>query len=248
MSDSDSSPPDGGESPDPRHPTRPLLGMALVLMPVLGVIVVTLAYVVTFGFGVAGRQARGSEITWRFSGCPEARPLLEARLADVGLQADWSDERGGFLVTTQLTGDPAVDAGLPATLTTPGDLEIRAGRTVLGTTDDVTDASVRMDLFMVPYVLLSLDDDAAQRVKENVRADPQGKMTFHVDGEKIGWQSNTNPVSVGKLEVNLEMDGDERARMHAVASWSVVLDHAPLPCRVTFEGEVAPAGGSRGGG
>ncbi|MEM6931601.1 MAG: hypothetical protein AAF602_32015, partial [Myxococcota bacterium] len=188
MSDSVPPPPPGPENDeDPRIPSRPLWGFALVLAPVFGVIVVTIAYVVTFGFGMAGRGAAGSEVTWRFSGCEEAQPLLEARLDDIGLPATWTAEPGGFVVTTQLTGDAEVDESLPDTLTTPGDLQIRGTREVLATTEDVTEASVRLDLFMVPSVLLALDDAAAQRVKDNVRAEPEGRMTFHVDGRLIGW-------------------------------------------------------------
>lgn len=238
MSDSDPTPPSpvSGDD-DPRIPTRPLLGLGLVMLPVVGVILVAIAYVVTWGFGLAGRQAAGETVTWRFSGCEAAQVVLEARLADVGLDAEWEAIAGGYTVTTQLTGDATVDESLPATLTTPAVLEVRAGSEVLATTADVIDASVRMDVFMVPYVLLSVDEDAAERVKQYVRSDPEGRMTFHVDGQPIGWQSSSNPVSIGELEINLVLEGDERARMQAVASWSVILDHAPLPCDVTFRGE-----------
>jgi len=241
MSDSDPSPPPGvSGDDDPRIPTRPLWGILLVLIPIVGVIAVAIAYAVTWGFGMAGRAARGETVTWRFSGCEAARPLLEDRLADVGLDGTWASAANGYTVTTRLTGDESVDQSLPATLTTPAALEVRGGDEVLATSEDVTDASVRMDLFMVPSVLLSLDPPAAERVKEHVRAVPDGKMTFHVDGERIGWQSNTNPVAVGELEINLDLEGDEQARMRAVASWSVILDHGPLPCPVAFRGETVP--------
>jgi len=246
MSDSDpnASSQASGED-DPRIPTRPLFGFILVLMPIVGVFLVTIAYVVMWSLGLAGRSAQGEEVTWRFSGCEAALPLLEARLDDVGLSATWTSTSGGYTVTTQLTGDETVDEGLPAMLTTPADLEIRAGDQVLATSADVTDASVRMDIFMVPFVLLKVDEDAAERIKVHVRQDPEGKMAFHVDGRKIGWQSNANPVAIGELEVNLELEGDEKDRMQAVASWSVTLDHGPLPCSVTFRGETVPVGRAR---
>lgn len=245
MSDTERTDPDDGSIPpgdDPRIPTRPLWGFALVLAPVVGVFLVGLAYVVIGSLGLAGRSAQGAAVTWRFDGCHDARPFLEARLADVGLPAEWSDAPGGYAVKTQLTGDEAVDRALPETLVRRSKLEVYGGDAVLLDSADVTEASVRMDVFMVPYVLLSLDEGAAQRVKQHVRADPEGRLSFVVDGRTIGWQSNRNPVEVGSLEINLELDGDEQARMQAAAEWSVVLDHGPLPCTVNFRGETPDPG------
>ena len=101
---------------------------------------------------------------------------------------------------------------------------------------DVSDASVRMDLFMVPYLLLRLEDAAAQRIKAHVRAHPQGKLRFEIDGQDVGWQSNQNPVAVGELEMSPDLPSltEEAARMHAVAAWSITVDH-PLPCPVQLQ-------------
>ncbi|MEN0066780.1 MAG: hypothetical protein AAGA48_31905 [Myxococcota bacterium] len=245
MSTSDPSSSPGWLDPDdPRLPSRPLWGIALALLPVIGVFLVVVAYAVIVGLGTSARSLEGAEVTWRFEGCEAAQPLLEARLDEVGLPATWTAVDGGYTVKTQLTGNPVVDDTLPGTLTTPAALEVRAGDEVLATSADVVDAGPRADIFMVPYVLLRLDDDAGERIKNHVRSDPKGRMTFHVDGKSIGWQSNTNPVSVGELEINLTLEGDEEARMHAVAAWSVTLDHGPLPCPVTFAGPTAaPAPG-----
>ena len=204
----------------------------ILSLPILGVGVVFVLYGIMWSMGLSGRAAKGEVVELAFDGCAEAQPLIEARLADIGLtEATWRSVSGGFAVQTRLTGDPQVDATIPATLATPGALEVRADGTVIATNADLTEATVRMDLFMVPYVLLHLDADAAQRAQDAMRADPTGKLAFFVDGEDIGWQSNQNTVAKGNLEVSLHIT-DEEARMHAVAAWSVVLDHGPLPCGV----------------
>ena len=216
---------------DPRIPSRPLWGLAILTLPILGIFVMFIAYGVMWGLGLSGRQAAGEPVTLTFEGCPEARPLLEARLADMGLSGEWTSTASQIQVTAALTGDPEVDANIPDTLASPGALEIRADGEVVATNANVTEASVRMDLFMVPYVLLHLDPPAADRVRDFVRADPEGKVRFWVDGQEIGWQSNSNPVAKGDLEINPAIP-DELERMHAVAAWSVTLDHGPLPCTV----------------
>ena len=220
------------EPDDPRIPSRPLWGLAILSLPILGIFVVFTGYAVMWWLGLAGRSATGEPVTMAFQGCAEARPFMEARMVEMGLDGVWEAGPSGFSVTAQLTGDEEVDAGLPAVLASVGALEIRGGDQVLATHADVRDATVRMDLFMVPYVLFHLEDPAAQRIRENVREDPGGKLEFFVDGAKVGWQSNQNPLPVGHLEMNPEIS-EEQERMRAVANWAVTLDHGPLPCPVT---------------
>lgn len=217
---------------DPRLQGRPLWGLAILSLPIFGVIAVSLAYVVMWSLGLSGRSASGAQAEIVFEGCADARAPIEARIADMGLSpTSWREVPGGFAVQTQLTGDPEVDARLPETLTLPGALQIRAGDQILATHEDLTDASVRLDLFMVSYVLLRLRDEAAQRIKRHVRAEPMGKLWLWVDGQRVAWQANQNPVAVGELELSPEIS-DEQERMYAVAAWAVVLDHGPLPCPV----------------
>ncbi|MBX2797264.1 MAG: hypothetical protein KTR31_06350 [Myxococcales bacterium] len=220
---------------DPRIPARPLWGLVILSLPVFGVIAVFIAYGIMWSLGLSGRAASGEPVELAFEGCAEARALLEARLQDMGLsEGEWSDTVGGFAVRTPLMGDPDVDGTVPDTLAMPGALEIRGGDEVLATNVDLSDATVRLDIFMVPYVLLRLHEDAAKRVRDHMRSDPRGQLRFWVDGVDVGWQSNSNPVALGELELspNASEDVDEQDRMQQVAAWSVVLDHAPLPCDV----------------
>lgn len=216
---------------DPRLPKRGLVGLLILSLPILGVLVMFVAYGIMWSLGTAGRGPEGESVVLGFRGCHEAQPLLEARLEDMGIPGSWTKTPDGFEVRATLTGESEVDEAIPQVLSTPARLEIRGGDQVLATNADLKEATVRMDLFMVPYVLLRLRDDAAERVRARAKEDPGGKLWFFVDGEEIGWQSNQNPVGRGDLEINVHQS-DEEQRMREVAAWSVTLDHAPLPCAV----------------
>lgn len=221
---------------DPNDPRlkgmRPAWGLAILTLPIVGVVIVAVGYGSLFLSGTRGRAADGPRVEWTFEGCPEARPLIEARVADMGLEAAFGDAPGGFVAELVLPGDPEVAAGVPATLTMPGALEVRGANELLVTNADLTDASVRVDLLMYPSTLLRLTPEAAERVKKHVRDLPKGELLFYVDGVRAGRQDNQNPVSVGEIELGLD-EGDDKTRMHRAAALSVVLDHGPLPCPVT---------------
>lgn len=218
---------------DPRLKQRPIWGLLILALPVVGVAVTFVLYAGMLWLGLSGRGASGDPIVLAFDACPEARPLLAARLQDMGLtDAAFEAQGDGVMITLTPTGDAEVDAQLPETLAMPGALQIRGGDLLLGTNADLIDATVRLDLMMTPSVLLRLKPPAAERLKDHVRSDPGGQLRFLVDGVQIGTQSNRNSVAVGELEIaSLDHPGD-RALMRAVAAWSVVLDHGPLPCAV----------------
>ena len=93
--------------------------MAILSIPIVGIGVVVVLYVVMWGLGTAGRAARGEPVELTYAGCPDARAVVAERVADMGLEASFTDRPGGFGMRARLTGDPDVDAGLPATLAQP---------------------------------------------------------------------------------------------------------------------------------
>jgi hypothetical protein len=216
---------------DPRLRQRPLWGLAILLLPILGVVFTFVAYGVMVGFGVRGRPAEGAQVTLAFTGCAEAAPVLADRLGDMGLDPEPHDVTEGFAFDVVLPADPEVAGRIPATLAAPGRLEIHGDGAVLATHADVTGASVRMDLMMTPSTLVNLSAASADRIVKHVRAHPEGRLVFVLDGVSIGTQSNRNPVGVGEVEIAPSGLGDEE-RWRAVAEWSVVVDH-PLPCEVS---------------
>lgn len=230
------------DSEDPRIANaRPGWALVVLAAPVAMVIVVGLAYGGLVAFGLAGRPATGPEVTLAFSGCPEARPFVEARVADMGLPATFSDDRGGFSARIVLPRDPYAAADVAPTLARTGAFEVLGGDEVLARNAQVTRASVRLDLSMTPTTLVDLGPDASVRVRDWVRAHPDAELEFRLDGETVGVQP-ARSVVIGEAEISPPIP-DDRARMRATAAWGVVIDHGPLPCPVTVAGGPAPAQG-----
>lgn len=215
---------------DPRLKTRPIWGLAILVLPIIGVVVVTAAYVVMVSLGLQGRSANGAPMEIELAACEEARSVVSDRLEEMGFQARLEPSPGGLVVRFDGPADPDVRATLPETLATPGLLELRGGDRVLATQEDVVDASVRLDAMMTGSTLIHLSSSAGDRVRAWVREQPTGQLDFYVDGERVGGQRN-DAVTVGEVEIAPPID-DDAQRLRAVAHWAVVIDH-PLPCRVT---------------
>jgi hypothetical protein len=232
---------------DPRVPSRPLWGLLILALPLVGLVLVVMGYGSVFLLGLQGRQAGGERVILWYGGCPEAKGAVVARLADMGLQAEelpvppGQTDKFGF--SLHLPSDPLAAASLPATLASPGRLELLAGSTVLADERDLREASVRMDLLTQPSLLLSLDEDATARVREHVGQDQQGELTLRIDNVAVASQSNERAVQEGGIELIPSREGkSERERWAAVAAWAVTVDHT-LPCSLTLleEGSAAAA-------
>jgi hypothetical protein len=188
---------------DPRVPSRPLWGLAILALPLVGLVIVALGYTALF---LVGLQA-------------EALPA----------EAD----RFGF--SLHLPTDPLAAASLASTLSSPGQLELLAGAQVLADHTDLLDASVRMDLLTQPSLRLALDEDASQRVREQVAQDAEGELTLRIDQVTVASQANKRAVHDDGIDLIPSREGkSERERWAAVASWAVTVDH-PLPCAVTLQ-------------
>lgn len=212
-----------------RHPGRGLIGLAILGIPIVLVVFVLVAYSGLFALGLGGRGGT-VPTTLSFTGCPAARPLVAARLDDMGYAAVGSDLPDGFAFTFDGPADPVVRASLPADLARTGRFEVREQGEVLATEADVTSATVRVDALMVPTTLVALSPEAAGRVGAVVRERPGGALDFYVDGERVGGQTH-QAVGVGEVEIAPPIT-DDGARLRATAAWAVVIDHAPLPCPV----------------
>ncbi len=222
------------DSDDPRiRNARP--GWALVVLgaPIALFALVVMAYTTLVGLGLRGRAAGGEQVTLHFEACSAARAVVEARLGEMGLDdAQLTDGPDGFDVAVTMPTDPDVATTVPSTLAAPGHLEVRHGPDVLATQDDLRDAGVRLDVFMIPSTLLRLDETTSERITGWVTDNPEAQLRFLLDGELIGTQNASNPVGYGELEIETHGLSD-RERMNASAAWAVILDHGPLPCAVT---------------
>lgn len=233
---------------DPRIPSRPLWGLAILALPLIGLVVVATAYLGMFVLGTRGRPASGEEVALWYEVPADcggadagaeavtsfvAAEVVEARLGDMGLKATALPAPAGapaFGFSVAMPADAAVAATIPSTLARPGLARLMGGEQLLADNSDIADASIRMDLLMQPSLLLRLDPDAAERVRSFVRGDPQGKITLLVDGEAVASQRNDRPVQVGEVELTPDDEAmDEQARWAALAELSVTVDH-PLAC------------------
>lgn len=214
---------------DPRLKTRPIWGLAILTLPIAGVVVVAVGYAGMVGLGLRGRAATGAPMEVQLEACDEARDVVVARLDEMGFASDVQRSPSGLVARFAGPADPEVRSSVPQTLATPGLLELRGGERVLATPDDVIDATVRLDAMMTASTLIRLSPTGAERVKAWVREQPAGQLDFFVDGTRVGGQRN-DAVSAGEVELAPSI-ADDTARLRAVAHWAVVIDH-PLPCRV----------------
>lgn len=218
---------------------RPLVGLAILVLPIAGVVATFIAYAVLVSAGLTGRQGRGEEIELRFLACEEAVAPIVARLSDMGLDAKTRPVPGGFVLEVAPPDDEAVAASIPATLVRAGKLEVLSGADLLATNADVVAAEPRLDLRMASYVVLRLTPEAASRVTSAVRADPGGSLTLRLDDVDVAQQPNGTPLARGEVEFAPHTD-DDVVRMRTIAEWAVVLDHGPLPCPVAVSRQEDP--------
>lgn len=216
---------------DPRLKMRPLVGLAILVVPIVGVIATFVAYGVLVSAGLTGRQARGGDVELRLLACEEAIAPIVGRLADMGLEAKTRPVPGGFVLNYAPPADAAVAESIPRTLVRHGKMEILWGKHLMATNAHVVSAEPRLDLRMASYVVVRLDTTAAMRVKDTVESDPRGWLTLRIDDVDVAEQPNATPLAEGEVEFAPKTDDDE-VRMRTIAEWAVLLDHGPLPCPV----------------
>ena len=211
--------------------SRPGWALVILAAPIALFIAVVVLYVGMVSLGLQGRAAEGAPIELMVETCPEALPVLEARLADVGLPFEAEEEGGGrYRVRTTGTGRADVDEALPAALLAPGRFALTYDGTTLIDNEGVEEATYRLDGMMDMWLLLDLDEAATDAVTEAVRSSKPGdRLDFLVDGVMVAMQPTHRSVQRGEVEGIPVDDMDQKTRMRRIAEWSMQIDH-PLPC------------------
>lgn len=211
--------------------SRPGWALVILAAPVALFIAVVVLYVGMVSLGLQGRAAEGAPIEVVVETCPEALPVLEARLADVGLPFEAREEGGGrYRVLTTGTGRADVDEALPSALLAPGRFALTYEGRELIDNDGVDEATYRLDGMMDMWLLLDLDDEATDTVTEAVRSSKPGdRLDFLVDGVMVAMQPTHRSVQRGEVEGIPVDEMDQKTRMRRIAEWSMQIDH-PLPC------------------
>lgn len=228
-------------------PRKPWVGLLIASLPIVGTAVMFLGYMGMFGLGFMGRQATGEQQQFAIDGCAQGQGVVAHRLQQMGLPATWqptispdaanADQPGPNSTTTlsmTLPGDPAIAARVPQTLTSPATLKVKIGDDVILTNEDLTSASVRLDLFMIPSTLLTVTDEASRRYRVAANKDMMATVSVFINDEKISEHRADHPMQPNEFEILLRDSDNDARRMQQVTDWSIVLSGAQPRCPVTI--------------
>lgn len=222
---------------------RGLLGLAMLTVPIVGIVVVGISYVVLYSMGAQGRMAEGPQVRIDFEACEQARPILKARVDWMGLPDPvWADTEGAWSVTTRLPAQrpdaPPVEEAVPATLAAPGVLEVREGNdgAVLVDRSGVASATVEMTFLDMPRAVVELDEAHAITLRDHMMAHFGDHVSYWLDGQRVMRRDNLPAIEDGRLEIILEGEVSDLTRLDFVAATALVVQHGPLPCPVRVLG------------
>jgi hypothetical protein len=158
--------------------------------------------------------ATGEVVNLSFVGCPEAAPVIAARLADYGMPA----EQHGMDFRVTLPGRmPDERTHIPAALAAPGVLAV----SIDGTPKAVTVKSVGVQLAFsgTPITLLMMSE-----------ALPEQGVSATIDGKKVDIEEVTGE------ELQLAGRAGQSDEAIRIATDRAVSVRYPLPCPVTVNG------------
>lgn len=228
------------EVPNTTRDLKARPGCFLLLIPVGLVMAIVVGYILMFASGIRGRPADGDRVEVAFTGCPAARPLIEERVALMGLgDPTFTDVPDGFVMAARMPADRRVAAGIPATLVRSGRFEVRvsgegADSKPLTTGEQVSGATVHfasMGGKSAGVTLIQLDGEASEILRKHMVGNPDGRVTWWLDGQPIGEKSNIPPEARGRLEIDAP-GADGVAQLEEAAARSILLEAGPLPCVV----------------
>jgi hypothetical protein len=222
-----------------RFSRRPLWGVLFSVLPIVSIIVVGSAYAALFWAGAEGRPADGPVQRVRFGACPEAGPVLQGRVADMGLgEVTWSAASGEIVLEARFPGDAAVANGIPTTLAKPGVLTVHDDADpskIIATNADVDSALPYLGFRAAPATLVQLKRDPAKRLREHMEANFHDAIAVSVDGEVVLRRKNMPSEPAGQLMIE-SLDASDPQVVAVAAERSIVLNHGPLPCPVQVLG------------
>ncbi len=214
---------------------QPRGGCVVLLAPTLMIGGLILGYAGLFVAGIVGRAPTGERVTVRFEACPEARPLLVARVEEMGLGApEWSDvldPPDGFRLVATYPADPVVAAAIPGTLATTGALSaVWADGVAVDL--PVESAIVRLDASANPRSAVVLTPAAKQAFLASRAAHPNEVAVVRLDGVEVGRIEVEDEFEDGQVDLP-GPDGTLADAMRVVAARTLTLNRGPLPCPVT---------------
>ncbi len=237
------------EELDETYKRRTLGGVLMLVIPAVTIAIVLFIYL---GFVVAGQKGHeptGAETLLTYQACEEARPLIEQRLAHIGLEdAVVEDAPGGFTIATTLPEDARSAATIPQDLALPGTFAVRPLATPTGepgeaflTESDIEFATVVQAFLDTPYAMIQLDDEGIKTLRDHMKAHAQEFLSLSVNGQHVTLRKNMPAEEDGQLQLHLSTNpnGSEATdldKLYYAASAAMSLEYGPLPCDVRLVG------------
>ena len=222
---------------------RGLGGVLMLAVPIVSIAIVGTAYLILLSYGLEGRDAAGELTTVTYDGCPEAAPVLTARLEAMGLpdlSVDASTD-GVLSVTARLPADERTASAIPRDLTRPGTFAIlpddpESGDAPLATRADLASAQISLAFFDVPKTTIQLKPEAADRVRSYMETHPEDGVRIFVDGEQISRRQSMPPEARGLFTLD-RVGRSDLERLEFAASTAIVIEHGPLPCELKLRAQ-----------
>ena len=203
----------------------------MLLLPVGASLFIIGSYFVMIVIGAMGSTPTGDRVRMSFATCPEAMPLIEARVAAMGL-GDPDTQQGAdqLTITATFPENPDVAASIPDTLSAPGRFEIRPE----GSTDVIVDNSHIVEVTLTlerlgdPLTIIRLGQDGARRLREHMEAEREGAIVVWIDDDLVVTRMNQPAVLEGLIDLRPHQATRE-ADIATAAERRVRLGY-PLPC------------------
>lgn len=221
---------------DPRLEPTKGAGCWFFVMPIAMAAILVGGYGTLCMAGWYGHPASGDRVELVFEACPEAKPVLEARVAEMGLGTpEWKLDGSTITLTATLPGDEALAAGIPGTLAAQGAflIEPEGGGDPLATAANIDDARIRLDIVANPGTAIILDADAKDAIYQAMKADPEGKLVGRIDGVQVWERKNYPPLTEGKLEIETDKETLQEGTAQT-AEWGILLNNGEHPCTVAL--------------
>ncbi|TVQ88725.1 MAG: hypothetical protein EA397_16140 [Deltaproteobacteria bacterium] len=212
---------------------RPGWGCFFFSAPLAFALLIAAAYGVLFGAGMLGASADGERVTITFETCPEAQPLLSARVDHMGLgDPEWTERSSRLSLTATLPGTEIAEH-IPPTLARPGGFTLRTGPAredpILLDHRALQSAEFSLKELGNPLVLLRLTASARTELIAHMESAPDGHISIWVDDELVLSRPNDPPFRRDEIDVRAE-GADGRDNIRRAVDWAMLMTFGPLPC------------------
>lgn len=219
-------------------PLQPRSKAASMFMaaPIVFASILMLAIAVLAFLAWKGGSATGERVKMTFSSScmAEAKPIIMARVEELGLGQPFAEIRNDVLeLTATLPGLESDQLEIPKILSQQGLLRVMDGDNQLATQEDIKSVSLDLDESGMPIVKVIFDPTVHQQLAQHIDAAPREMLLIHIDEEDQ--VERPNSAKLGDELRLVAQTGDTRAQMKVSADRTIVLNHGPIPCEVSVD-------------